>query len=104
MTLEYYLLCKREYENIINCLVEIINSYNKINQIIDKNIYMEPDVNLGTDVSFFINKLNETKILKKECEKHIGELCDHKFVEDLIEIGPETSKYITYCEICETTK
>ena len=29
--------------------------------------------------------------------------CRHKFVKDLIDITPEKSEIIVYCEICEKT-
>ena len=52
---------------------------------------------------FFQYALNVIKELKKSCDKKTIDLCNHKFIEDLIETGPETAKYITYCEICEYT-
>ena len=34
---------------------------------------------------------------KLKCE------CNHQYVEDYIDIDPDTSKRITYCSICECT-
>jgi hypothetical protein len=36
-------------------------------------------------------------------EKYIDEHCVHSNVTDLIDIDPDTSRSITYCEICYKT-
>jgi len=36
-------------------------------------------------------------------EKSIYEACEHVFVEDLIDISPDESKMIKYCEVCHMT-
>ncbi len=54
--------------------------------------------------TFFTNKLNHMKKLKKLCDNKINNLCNHDFENDLIDISPDKSDYITYCKICGFTK
>ena len=109
MSLEYYLLCRNNYENIILNLRDIIENYDDIflhtaalnidecENIIDlhqHNAYKEE----------FKSKLKYVKSLRLMCELKIQNLCNHEFVEDAIDITPERSQNITYCKICEYTK
>ena len=43
----------------------------------------------------------ETRL--KQIQTKIYELCPHQFVFDLIDLTPDTSKCIKYCELCELT-
>jgi hypothetical protein len=108
MSLDYYLYCRKEYDDIINYLHEIISKYELISDITTsendlEDTYYElfkPEHNK----IFFIDRLRHIKHLKKLCDWKIEELCRHEFVEDLIDITPDESKHITYCKICEYTK
>lgn len=108
MDLEYYLLCKKEYTNIINYLECIIEKYEYINNLTDSITELEPDsYNLfqpENNKNFFIQRLNYVKQFKKICDNKIHELCHHDFIEDVIDISPDESKSIEYCRICEYTK
>jgi len=42
-----------------------------------------------------INSTDETKFFS-----HDNKLCDHEIVRDLIDLTPDTSKVIYYCEKC----
>ena len=78
MSLEYFLYCRGKYEDMINYIKE-----NNKNSVIP---------------------LKHVKYLKRLCDKKIEELCEHEFVNDLIDITPDISKHITYCRICQYTK
>lgn len=39
----------------------------------------------------------------KTMDKYLYKHCNHKIVKDLIDIDPDRSKTIYYCEICELT-
>ena len=108
MSLEYYLYCKKKYNDIICYIDSIIENYDLINDItiseqdLDAEHYQifKPEHNK----LFFIDKLKQVEQLKKICDKKVIELCKHDFVDDLIDITPEKSKYIRYCRICEYTE
>ena len=108
MSLEYFLFCRKSFDNIISELNYIIETYEGIrNYSIDEMCETDqnqldmfsPDYNRN----FFIEKKNYTEQLKKKCDKQILKLCKHNFVEDLIDISPDNSKHIRYCTICEHT-
>jgi hypothetical protein len=109
MSLEYYLICKKEHENIIYNIQEIINSYKLILDVTknEKNI-INSDKNLIEKIFknqiFFNEKLKELNHSKFALENNIINKCEHEYIDDYIDITPEMSKKITYCRICEYTK
>jgi hypothetical protein len=54
-------------------------------------------------VSKNLTKCQEYKNLLNEINNFLYNHCDHQWLTDLIDITPEKSKYITYCEKCECT-
>lgn len=109
MSLEYYLYCKRRYNNIIICLEEIINDHELIFFETSKldmdvgEIIME-ELNLIQHMYSFNTKLKYLKQLKNICDTRIKNLCNHEYEEDMIDITPDRSEKIIYCKICEDTK
>lgn len=51
---------------------------------------------------FFEQKINKLKKFKKRIEEKLAMICCHQFVQDYIDLSPETSKEIIYCPLCET--
>jgi hypothetical protein len=108
MSLEYYLYCRKKYDDIICNLEEIIRAYELINccTISEENLknthyeLFEPSSN----IIFFLEKKKHITKLKNICNIHIRTLCNHDFEEDYIDISPERSQKIVYCKICEYTK
>ena len=54
--------------------------------------------------------IQETNRRKEKYEKikslvneYLKEFCEHIIIEDVIDIDPDRSKYIRYCEKCEST-
>jgi len=109
MSLEYYLLCRKKYEQILHDLTDIIEIYDSINEFTkleEKNLDKE-ECDFFCPAVFrnhFIGQKNCVKYNKRICENKIAELCKHEFEEDIIDITPERSEKITYCKICEYTK
>ena len=50
---------------------------------------------------YLSNLYEEYKKLNNSLNKSIIECCPHKFIEDDIDISPDESRRITYCQICE---
>lgn len=108
MSVEYYLLCKKKFENIIANLTEIIENY--------ENIFSCTEELDKADAEYFLNKfkplhskeqlnirLNHAQYCKNYCNRKIQQICVHEFIKDTIDITPEISQNITFCRICEYT-
>jgi len=108
MSLEYYLFCRKSYNNMITELNHIIETYTGVcDYTLDEMCVIEkshldvfvPEYNKN----MFIEKKQHIQRLKNLCDEKILKICKHNFVEDLIDIGLEDSKYIKYCTVCEYT-
>jgi len=45
---------------------------------------------------------NECKVIVKHIKNYLFKYCNHKIIDDLIDIDPDRSQIIHYCEYCET--
>ncbi len=108
MSLEYYLFCRKSFDNIISQLNYTIEAYESIRDFnLEATCTIEPK-NLDIfdsqyNINIFIEKKNHIEEMKKKCNKKILHLCKHNFVDDLIDISPDNSKHIRYCTVCEHT-
>ena len=108
MSLEYFLFCKKRYEQIISNLNDIIDKYTEV----DYATYIEDKLDNKelatfephTVLSLFVSKREHVKRLKKICDEKIRALCSHEFIDDYVDLSPECSQKISYCSICESTK
>ena len=106
MSLEYYLLSRKKYENIIEHLKSVIEHFEDI-----FSYTAELDIDEGEDIldiyqprchsDHIRSKLKCVTHLKNLCDRKIFQLCAHEFVTDMIDINPERSQNITFCRICE---
>ena len=107
MSLDYYLFCRKSYYEIKFKLDEIINKYNDIqgyikNEEIKKindTLFLEEE-----DKYFFIEAKKYIENIENVLKKKIQAICCHQMIEDLIDISPDFSKNIKYCELCEYTE
>lgn len=86
---------------------EISNLYfflNKKNESSPEKVFLmicsylhNPDLYLNKER--MINKINKLEYL----DKYLNNLCCHDFVEDYIDLDPEFSQKIIYCQKCEYT-
>lgn len=108
MSVEYYLLCKQKFKNIIENLNEIIKiyenifSYTKELDTINAEYYLD-NFNLIETIEQLNIKINYAKCCKEYCNQKAQQMCNHEFVTDMIDIHPERSQNITFCKICEYT-
>lgn len=109
MTFFFNIEMKKKMDVLIKQLEESIESYNEIMSCINENC----DYNYITiDLINFYNNLCEEcerqlyimKDIIKLNDVRIYEQCEHNFITDIIEIGPEKEQTICYCTICELNK
>ena len=113
MDINYFLLCKKNYNNMISYFENIIDECDCIiNELInmhqnnDNNIYEELERQFSNIYSLknrYIKERDRISYLIKDCNTNIQILCKHEYVNDSIDITPDSSKNICYCTICEYT-
>ena len=114
MDINYFLLCKKKYNNIVSYLENIIDELDCIINELIVNIKQKNDDNIYEDVKMKLSNIYDLKnqyiqekerisYLIKDCYTNIQKLCNHQFVNDSIDITPEISEKICYCSLCEYT-
>jgi hypothetical protein len=109
MSVEYYLLCKTNFDSIIANLNETIENYDDIFSNTNNLGQNEKKCLLGkfqpTETKEQIEThLSYAKYCRTYCKQQLKKICVHEFITDTIDTSPERSKNITYCRICEYTK
>jgi hypothetical protein len=107
MSLDYYLFCRKSYNEINIKLDEIIDKYNDIQNYVKKEedkeikhvIALEEE-----DKFFFIEAKKYITNIENKFKEKIQKICCHHMVDDSIDISPDISKNIRYCEYCEYTE
>ena len=103
MDINYFLLIKKKYDAIIANVDVIISEFDDIRESninIQKYTELNKIFNTDTNTQFFVEKRNHIQHLKNMCNQYIYSLCDHEFIDDVIDIDPDTSQTIIYCQIC----
>lgn len=59
---------------------------------------------IESDIIFLNSQLETKKHLLKEINERIEENCNHNWITDSIDIDPDRSQTIIYCEHCEKNK
>ena len=98
-----------QIENLVYLKIHLESEIKLLQNQSIKQIYEDERKNI-----FFIKYLESCKDLKTICEKkkellreldnHLYENCPHKWYKDVIDIDPERSQPIEYCEICTLSK
>ena len=104
MDINYFLFCRNNYDKIIDYLNNIIDTMEDISEytreINNSEILFDIEVNMLS----LIEKRKNIISLKESCVEHIYSLCNHEFINDLIDINPDESQTICYCQICDLSK
>jgi hypothetical protein len=106
MDINYFLLCRDKYDRILASLDIIIENIYDIHFFTNRYV---PEEIVNTHVMFkkpinnnvFLQQKDYIQYLKSECLKQIYLLCEHQFIDDTIDIDPDTSKTIRYCKYCD---
>ena len=86
------------HNNVTNLDNDLItNNYNK-------SIYVYNTSKIVDVKSAFINFKNSIETIIEDIEDNVKDNCVHKWVHDNIDITPDMSQPIIYCEYCEITK
>jgi hypothetical protein len=111
MSLNYFLLCKKLTEDNLLYFDGLIANYNKMYTELLKHYECMSDCNEGKHYKNILRLLQEYNDKKKEQQElielykdRIYNLCEHNFIDDVIEVMLERSQNITYCTICESNK
>lgn len=109
MALEYFLLCREQLKGVIENLNDTKDKYIKM-IIATEDAPIAPVIkrhlvdNFYYHLSMLKMELEKLDKLKVQYDSFIDAECEHKYVTDLIDINPDESKTICYCNICGTTK
>ena len=110
MSLEYYLLCSKNYVDIIQQIEYTIDNLNNIYNLTTINL-IELELNFNeiinqnnNNINFFLEKLSHFKSLKQMCDKNVQSLCCHDFIDDTIDSGLDKCINIKYCMKCNYTE
>jgi len=109
--LKFYIEICNNLEQIQNSKQRIININKEIKTL--NNNYFECDsnkkliydlLNLYEDNIEYDKIINHFNLIKKIIEDKIKNSCNHEWIYDSIDINPDYSQTICYCQICEVTK
>ena len=99
------------HEIMSTLLIEINNAKKKIQNNLDNTVLEDNKQIISKIKKTFDSDLLNDLICQISENKYIIEdlinelyVCDHEWVDDLIDIDPDTSKHICYCIKCEVTK
>ena len=104
MSLDYYLICRRSYDKILDHIESIIYAFEDMNDS-DEDVCEISDeyIDIKCNKHFFSERKLAIESLRTQCTNKIYSLCCHVFVEDTIDISPDRSINIKYCSVCEYT-
>lgn len=74
---------------------------NNENNFFEKNPEIVSHFNSLFDPTIFKSKV---QTFSEELEDTVDSYCCHEYIDDLIDIGYDQSKRVTYCQLCELTK
>lgn len=86
---EFKIQIKRIKQNIDN----LDNNYFEKNDIFQKLVIFHNN-----------NSIQDFLDYKNIVEDKLNNMCDHEWINDYIDTGPESSQQICYCKLCELTK
>ncbi len=95
--INFFLHKKKCYVKILDKLTYIIEIYESL---LENDCYCFEDEIQSNCYKYKIQDIQQ-KI--DYCNENLNKYCCHQFVEDVVDLAPETSRHIKYCIICEYT-
>jgi hypothetical protein len=106
MDINYFLLLRGKYNSMLSNINDMIETCIEINEYNaefltnnDRGLYML--FNSDANKKQFIESQKHVQHLKNICNQYIHSLCNHEFVKDDIDIDPDRSNTISYCNLCQ---
>ena len=111
MSVDYFLFSKKKHEIINNNLKEIISIYDELIEITKlqtenhETYDKEEDIKLYEEFKDeYENHLTLTTHISKTLADISCSMCNHNYILDLIDVTPDKSMMIEYCQNCGHTK
>jgi len=104
MDINYLLLLRCNYNNILSYINSIIDEFDKTKEYVtnqDKEFFI---FTIEENKEFFIERKKNILHAIELCNANIQNSCNHEFIEDVIDINPDESTSISYCKFCEFTR
>jgi len=99
--IDYFLSLRKKHECILNNLKEIKTTYEEmisLGKLFGR--YLNSEIK---EMSEYEKKIDETNYIIKCINEKLECVCNHNYIDDIIDISPERSQNITYCTICGHT-
>jgi len=77
---------------------------NNENDFFDKNPSLLLKFNELFNPRLLENLITNVTLFTEEIEDNLDKCCNHKYVEDLIDVKYDRSIRVVYCQLCELTK
>jgi len=109
MNLDYFLLKKKIYNNLIRNLNSIISDYDELLELSLKNdqnnlgLFLFEISQIKKQKNKLLRYLKDVNTFQMICSNHVKTTCEHQFENDSIDITPERSQNICYCVVCGYT-
>ena len=106
MDINYFLLLRGKYNSMLSNINNMIETCVEIDEYTDEYVSNNDRAlyiifNSHANKKNFLEKKQEIQNLKNICNQYIHSLCNHEFVKDDIDIDPDRSKTIIYCQLCD---
>ena len=96
--LDFFIYKKKCLINLINKCIYIIETYETL---LDTDIYTDESQLYTCNINFYIREKECLQEKISVCDENINKLCNHKFIDDLVDFGLDSSAYIKRCTVCE---
>ena len=95
--INFFLHKKKCYVKILDKLTYIIEMYESL---LENDYYCFED---EIQRNCYKVKIQDIQQKIDYCNDNLNKCCSHQFVEDVVDLAPETSRHIKYCVVCEYT-
>jgi hypothetical protein len=113
--IDYFLFTKKKCDILLNSLKETLSIYYELREFNAGYFDVCNDENkitachnniavLDKEITKYEKEIRATEEQIILISKNIQHNCVHEFIEDYVDVDPERSEKIVYCQVCEYTK